>query len=188
MRCLEELIARYLPWLRDQVRLRLGPGLRAKAETADFVQDAMVEFLKYGPRFVLSDENHFRALLLTVVNNTLRNNHRWFMAARRKVSLEKPLPPTTILSLDPSAVSARTPSKSAERHEREAWVRLGMEVLEPEAREVIVLREWEGLTFPELGDRIGISSNAARKRYNQAMLKLTGAVSALRNGNYSDIF
>ena len=35
---LERLVRRYVPWVADRVRRRLGPALRAKAETQDFIE------------------------------------------------------------------------------------------------------------------------------------------------------
>ena len=60
---LHALVQMHLAWIEARVRQRLGPMLRAKAETADFVQEAVVDVLRYGPRFVVSDAVQFRALL-----------------------------------------------------------------------------------------------------------------------------
>jgi len=177
---LDELVERHLPWLHGQVRLRLGPLLRSKAETCDYVQDAMMQFLRYGPRFTLSDENHFRALLFRIVENTLRNKHDWFTARRREIARERPLPSSTIISLDPPEGSVRTPSEFADRNEREAWVRLAMEFLEPDDSEVIVFRQWDGLSFAEIGERLDLAANTARMRHTRALRKLTKKVAELR--------
>ena len=50
---LDELLVRDLPWIRRCVHRRLGQGLRQRAETEDFVQEAVLEVLRYGPRFVV---------------------------------------------------------------------------------------------------------------------------------------
>ena len=49
---LEALLEAHMPWIHDQVRRRMGPVLRGKGETCDYVQDALTEFLRYGPRFM----------------------------------------------------------------------------------------------------------------------------------------
>jgi DNA-directed RNA polymerase specialized sigma24 family protein len=82
-------------------------------------------------------------------------------------------------------VARGTPSKSAERLEGEAWVRLGMELLDPMDRDVIVLRRWNELSFPEIGEHLGLSPNTARMKYNRAVLKLGDEVMALRRGDLS---
>jgi RNA polymerase sigma-70 factor (ECF subfamily) len=163
----------------------MGPLLRAKGESVDYVQDVIVEFLRYGPRFVLHDEAQFRALLHKIVVHSLRNKHRWFMAARRAVAREKPLPSTTILSLDRAGVAEKTPSMSAERHEREAWARLAMEFLPPEDQEVLGLRLWQQLGFNEIGDRLGIAPHAATMRYHRAIRRLAALIGDMRKHGVS---
>ncbi|MFH2001718.1 MAG: sigma factor, partial [Planctomycetota bacterium] len=59
---MNSLLERHLPWIRNHVRRRMGPMLRQKAETEDCVQDAMIQFLQYGPRVHLSSDREFRAL------------------------------------------------------------------------------------------------------------------------------
>jgi len=53
---LGRLLERELPWVRRLVHRRLGPLLRRSGETQDFVQEAMVEVLRYGPRFTASNQ------------------------------------------------------------------------------------------------------------------------------------
>jgi RNA polymerase sigma-70 factor (ECF subfamily) len=164
----------------------MGPLLRKKGETGDYVHDAVVQFLKYGPRFIMSGDGQFRALLLQIVENALRSRHDWFTARRRDIARERPLPPDTVLSLDPQSAKEKTPSKSAERHEREAWVRLGLELVEPEEREILVLRQWDNLTFEEIGKRLGVSRNTAQRRHYGAVLRLARKVDDLRHGSAGD--
>jgi len=82
-------LERHLPWIQKQVRLRLGSKLRAKGETCDYVQDAVVQFLHYGPRIMISSDRQFRALLARIVENALCDKHDWFTARRRDMTYEK---------------------------------------------------------------------------------------------------
>ena len=162
----------------------MGPTLRSKGETSDYVQDAMVQFLQFGPRFTITKDTQFRALLLRIVENTLRHRYEWFMAKRRKIAKERPLPSDTVLLLDPARDAMQTPNQSAERHEREAWIRLGMELLDPEDREILVLRQWDKQSFAEIGERYGITADAARMRHYKAMDALAGKINLLRSGDF----
>ena len=177
---LEHLLRRHLDWLRAHVSRRLGKGLRRKAETVDFVQDAVVQVLRYAPKFRVNDEDHFRGLLGRIIENSLRDQHDWYRAQRRDMAQERPLPSTTVLEL---TGTHETPSGIADRHEREAWVRLGLELLDPGDREVIVLREWKGLAHAEIGARLGVSAAAAHQRYSRAVRRLGKVVRALRRGD-----
>ena len=179
---LDALIERHLPWLRNQIRRRLTPVLRRKGETCDFVQDAMVQFLRNGPRFIISNDADFRALILRIVENSLKDNYGWLKALRRDIARERPLPTDTVLYLDPPQGSMKTPSQSAEEHEQEAWIRLGMELLDPEGRKVLIHRKWGGLSFSDIGDHLGVSEDAARKRHDRAVKRLGDKIWLLRSG------
>jgi len=179
---LNALLERHLPWILERVHHRLPALLRRKGDTADYVQDAMVQFLRFAPRFVISNDAAFRALLWKIVENTLLNKYDWYMARRREIARERPLPSDTILSLDPPRNSVRSPSQSAEYHEQEAWVRLGLEFLEPEDRKVLVLRKWDNLSFAGIGTRLGLSQSGARMKHNRALRKLGDVIWSLRSG------
>jgi RNA polymerase sigma-70 factor (ECF subfamily) len=181
------LLERHLPWIRERIRQRLGPVLRKKGETGDYVHDAVLEFLQYAPRFVVRSEAQFRALLLRIAENTLRNRYRWFMAARRKIAIERPIPSTTILSLDPAGATRTTPSQSAERREREAWVRLAMELLDDEDQQVLVLRQWENRSFVEIGEELGMTAAGARVRHLRALRRLAAKTGELRTAGLSSL-
>jgi RNA polymerase sigma factor (sigma-70 family) len=147
----------------------------------------MVQFLKFGPHFTITKDTQFRALLLRIVENTLRYRHEWFMAKRRKIAKERPLPSETVLLLDPARDAAHTPSKSAERHEREAWIRLGMELLDPKDREILVLRQWDNRSFAKIGEGLDVEPETARMRHNRAVKRLAAKVGALRARKLAEV-
>jgi RNA polymerase sigma factor (sigma-70 family) len=148
----------------------------------DIVQDAAIEVLKYGPRFHVSDDGRFRALLARIIENVLRDRNDWYRAKRRAISRESPLSRDTVLDLDPPRESAERPSQAAVRNERQAWVRLVIECLPEEERRVITLRDWDGLTYAAIGERLDLSINAVRNRYLRAMDHLEKEFYAMRNG------
>jgi RNA polymerase sigma-70 factor (ECF subfamily) len=186
-KALDALLAHHLPWLKAQVRKKLGAALRRKGQTVDYVQEAMIQFLRYGPRFTLASSTQFRALLLRIAENAIKNQYRWYTAQRRAISRERPLHSDTILVLDPPRVRVNTPSQSLERHEREAWIRFGLEFLDAEGREIIVLRQWNNLSFTEIGERLGISTDAARMKHNRAVKRLGDKVWMLRSGKLNRV-
>jgi RNA polymerase sigma-70 factor, ECF subfamily len=184
---LDSLLRRNLPWIHARVRRRLGPRLRRKEETFDIVQDAVLQFLEYGPQVVISNENQFRALMARIAENVLRDRNDWFSAQRRALSRERPLPSDTFLVIDPPRKEQTTPSRFADRHEREGWIRLGIELLDDEDRQLIVFREWQHLSFRGIGERIGITEDAARMRYRATLCRLSSRVAALRRGEIGSL-
>ena len=183
---LEALLERHLPWIKQHVRRRLGSGLRRKTESGDIVQDAVIQFLDYCPRIQVSDESLFRALMVRIVENVLRDKNDWFRAQRRAIARERPLPSDTILVLDPPAGGVRSPSRAADRNEQEAWIRLGIELLGEKDREVIVRHDWGGESFVTIGRDLGSTPDAARMRYNRAVERLGATVGALRRGGLAE--
>lgn len=177
---LDTLLARDMPWIREHVERRLGQLLRAKGEADDYVQDAVIEVLRYGPRFLIADRERFRGLLARIVENTLRDQHDWYTAKRREIGRERPLPDGSVLALDGAARSVTRPSEHAVRNERESWVRLALELLAPEDRKVILLRQWDKRTFEEIAVEFGCTPDAARMRFNRALPRLAEKVAELR--------
>ncbi|HKE00891.1 MAG TPA: sigma-70 family RNA polymerase sigma factor [Planctomycetota bacterium] len=177
---LSALLERHLPAIRERLRKRMGPLLRARTEAEDVVQDVMLRVLADGPRFEISDDEHFRLLLARIVENALRDAHRGFTAMRRDAGRERELPPSSILPL--GVARAETPSEVVGREEREEWVRLALQVVDGDTRQVVVLHQWEGKTFAAIGAEVGIAEDAARMRYNRGLVRLTKTIHALRRG------
>ena len=163
---LDALIARHLPWIRELVERRMGAAMRARVERDDLVQQAFVEFLRAGPKFVVQDADHFRALMLRIVENTLRMQHRDAHRKKRDIAREQRLQSSSVLDL---ASQVTRPSAAASRDEHRAWVQLALELVPDDQREVITLRDWDGLPFGEIAERLGILEDAARMRYQRAL-------------------
>jgi len=176
------LVALHLPWLRDHVKHRLGGFLRQHAEADDYVQDAVLDFIRDAPRFQVRDGMHLRGLLARVVENTLRDRNDWFRAKRRDFSRNAPLPTDSVLLLDPKLQRSTTPSRDATKTEVRDWVRLALELLDPEDRKILVAREYEDRSFVAIGDEIGMTANAVRMRWQRAVARLSEVMLELRAG------
>ena len=166
---LDELVATHLPWVRAQVECRLGKALAALCEAEDLVQQAFIGFLRSGPRFLLADADEFRALMLRIVENTIRKQHRDAHRIKRDAAREEPLPSASVLDL---RCGATRPSAAVARDEHRAWVQLALELIDDDARALIQLRQWEGLSFADVGARLGIAEDAARMRFQRALVAL----------------
>jgi len=179
---LRQLLQRDLPWIRDQVSRRLGELLRRRGDTQDFLHEAILEVLRYTPRFLVSTQEQFRRLMAQIIENMLRDQRDYYARKRRDLARERALPDDSALQLDPRVRSATRPSEVAARNEEAAWLRLALELLEPEDREVILLRQFDDLPWAEIGNRMGLSEDGARMRFQRALPRLSGKVEALRRG------
>ena len=179
---LQALLRRDLPWIRRRVRQRLGDALRQHGDTDDFLHETVLEILAWSPRFLVPDGDTFRRLLSQIVENVLRERHEFYGRMRRDRARQAPLPDDSVLCLDPRLRTATSPSQHAVRNEEEAWLRLALDLLSPEDRDVIVLREWGGQDFRAIGEQLGIGANAARMRFTRALARLADRVESLRRG------
>ncbi len=184
---LDALIERDLPWIEDRVRSRLGPLLRSRGEVEDFVQDAMIEVLRYGPRFSLSNRRQFRGLLARLIENTIRDRAKYYAAQRRDAGRERRLPTAGVADLDRPQREVTRPSVAVDRDEEVAWLELALGLLGSEDRQVLRLRQWEGLSFAEIGERLGLLGNTARVRFARALPKLGKLVVQLRRGELDSV-
>ncbi|WP_165249013.1 RNA polymerase sigma factor [Paludisphaera soli] len=72
----------------------------------------------------------------------------------------------------PDESPASVPSHAAEQAEREALVEAALESLEPEHRAVVILKDFEGRRYDEIGDLLGIPVGTVRSRLHRARQQL----------------
>lgn len=182
---LHQLVAEHLPWIEAQVRRRMSPATRRDGDTQDFVQEALLDVLRDGPRFAIDDPAAFRALLVRIVENNLIDRMRYLQREQRDYRRQRALPSDSVLVLDAPARSVTEPWVRAGRNELQDWMRLALELLAPDDREAVRLRDWEGLTFAAIGEQLGIGEEAARKRYQRALPRLAQKVDLLQRGQWA---
>lgn len=183
---MQELIAEHLPWIEARVRQRLSPAVRMEGDTQDFVQEVLLDVLRDGPRFAIDNPGAFRALLGRIVENTLIDRQRYMHREIRDRRKQCALPTGSVILLGRPLDTVTTPSSHAMLDEQQAWLRLALELLDPDDREAIRLRDWEELSFPDAGLRLGISEEAMRKRYRRALPRLARKLEMLRRGTWQD--
>ncbi len=187
VKALDCLLARHLSWIKARVRERLGRDLHQKAETGDIVQDAMVRFLHDGPKLRIDREEHFRNLMVRIVENVIRDQNDWFSARRRDFAREDTLSSESELLIRDGGIVTVGPSGEAVQAESRSLVRLAIELLDPIDRQVVVMRRWDGRSHAEIGAELGMSEAASSMRYTRAVVRLTTLVAKLRTGGLDGI-
>jgi DNA-directed RNA polymerase specialized sigma24 family protein len=66
-------------------------------------------------------------------------------------------------------------------------VRLAIEFLAPEDRQILILRLWRELPLAEIGAQLQVSVKAAHMRFVRAMPRLAAKVQALRARQLGDL-
>jgi RNA polymerase sigma-70 factor (ECF subfamily) len=96
---------------------------------------------------------------------------------RGETSLEAQVEDGGIQFADTDGVS---PAEGAEGRERTAAVRRAVNALPPELRSVVVMKEFEDLTFQEIADTLGVPLSTVKSRLYTALKQLR-----LRLGKYN---
>jgi len=182
---LGELLGRHLDWLTREIHRRMTPLLRREGDTVDYLGTLIVRVLERGPRFVVSDEEHFRRLLLVMIRNTLVDGGRRLRAEKRDPGREKRIPTrNTVLYLDGDGPERdrdqKGPATRVDEQEEEAWIELALELIPAAERRAIEMHEEEGMTFAEIAGSEGLSEEGARQRYRRGLGRLLEVVRRLR--------
>jgi len=174
-RALECLLSMHRAYLRQLVELRLDPRLRARVDPSDVVQEAQLEAVRRLPEYLRDPALPFRLWLRRLAQDRLGMLWRFhFKAARRSVSREIVCPEETSLRLmEQLASTGSTPSQELSREEQARRVREAVAALSESDREILLLRNFEGLSFEEVSCLLDIEGAAARRRHGRALIRLT---------------
>ncbi|HEX5050541.1 MAG TPA: sigma-70 family RNA polymerase sigma factor [Planctomycetota bacterium] len=183
---LDQLLARNLDYLRRYAHGRLADNVRRKEDTGDVIQDAVIEFLRYSPPFVVATEAQLRGLLCKIVDGVLSGHHRWFARMRRQVAKEKPLPDGTSVVFQPFVARDPSPSAAVRGGEREAAVRLAIATLDPIDQKIVWMRIYEDRAFAAIGDEVGMKEDSVRVRCNRAIAKISQKLLAMKRGDVDE--
>jgi RNA polymerase sigma-70 factor (ECF subfamily) len=160
------------------VRFRMNKELRSKLESMDLVQETLIHAFSGLDKFTYSNEGDFVRWLSRIAENELRGSLKKLHADKRDIRKEVRLEnfgPTTGGGFAgiPGPIEATTPSMILSGKEDLAKLEKAIDELKPEYREAITLTKIEGLSYQEIGQRLGKSSDAVRMLATRAMAELT---------------
>jgi RNA polymerase sigma-70 factor (ECF subfamily) len=172
-----ERLDRYRPWLGLLARLQLDRRFQGKFGESDIVQQTMLEACRALPQFRGRTEPELLAWLRQILAHVMAHEVRRYQGTQqrdmgREVSLEQSLAESSGRLGDLLAASATSPSQQAARHEQELLLAEVMARLPAVHREVIILRNLEGLSHEEVTHRLGRSPGAVRMLWVRALARL----------------
>jgi RNA polymerase sigma-70 factor (ECF subfamily) len=174
---LGRLLESYRAYLTVLARVQIGRRLQGKVDASDAVQEAFLGAYRDFAQFRGSTEREFvawmRQVLASVLANLVRHYHG---TQRRDVRLERQLAvelEQSSQALDRGLVMVQsTPSQQAVRREQSVLIAEALARLPAEFRDLLILRHLEGLTFPEVSQRLGRSVDSLKKQWPRALAGL----------------
>jgi RNA polymerase sigma-70 factor, ECF subfamily len=176
----ERLFGQFRGELRRFIELRLDARLRTRVDASDVVQETHLEVLGRLPDYLVRRPMPFRLWLRkTAYERLLKLRRRHVDAARRAVDRELPLPDRSSLLLAQQLIAGgSSPSQKLSRRELARRVGQALAGLSGTDREILLLRNFESLSYEEIGCLLDIDAVTARKRYGRALLRLRQVLSA----------
>lgn len=171
------LYDRYFDRIHAVVRLRMGPRLRAKAESLDIVQEAFLASLRRLEDFTCRTEGDFFHWLCTITENRIRDEADRFRAKKRDPGRERPLQvrrPSRDSLLGPISELAggASPATQVIRDEDLHRLERAIDELPQLQREALLQVRYEGQSLQEVAQRIGRSPDAVRMLVARAIVAL----------------
>ncbi len=172
-----QVLGRYRDWLVLLARLQLGQRLRGKLDASDVVQQTLLEACRDLPQFRGDSEAELLAWLRQILAHVLGHEIRRYRGTGRRdvgreVSLDQSLAESSQRLAGMLAAPDSSPSVHAERKEQEVLLADVLSRLPEDFREVIVLRNLEGLPHDEVAQRMGRSPGAVRMLWVRALARL----------------
>lgn len=165
----------------------LPEALRAKIGPSDLVQDSCLEAQQGFGQFNGRTREELFAWLRGILVFNISNARRHFLETeKRQAGLEVSLNDSKGQDGSPWRLSTGLPSPSQEAiaNEEQVLVEKALARLPEHLREAVLLRNREHLSFAEIGERMGRTSEAARKLWARGIEKLQQELKAVRSDSH----
>jgi RNA polymerase sigma-70 factor (ECF subfamily) len=183
------LIERHRDRLERMVSLRMDRRLQGRVDPADVVQEAYLAVRRKFPQYNADPRLPFFLWLRLEVGQKLIDLHRFHLGTKmrdagQEVSLHQgALPQVTSLSLAEHLLGKlTTASQAAIRVELKLRVQEALNSMDPNDREVLILRHFEELSNTEAAAVLGIKPSAAVNRYVRALKRLKEVFQGMPGG------
>ena len=167
----------YRAYLHLLAQMQISRQLQPKLNPSDVVQEAFLRMKAGIGEFRGTSETELVAWLRRILARTLADQVRLFEGtAKRSIQLERRLDQ----DLDRSSFclqqalpsDSSSPSQRAERREEAVLVADALERLPSHYREVIVLRSFEELSFPEVAEKMQRTVTSVKRLWPRALERL----------------
>ena len=165
---LDTLYERLGPRLLSFIRLKMGRSLRARLESRDILQATFLKSFQHMDDFEGQDGRSLLGWLMRIAEHEIRDRVDFHRRQQRDAKQEDTLRDRPeLLARSRSALSRLILDERAER------VEAALESLTEAHRQVVLLRTFEELSFPEIARRLDKTEDACRMQFARAMTALT---------------
>lgn len=174
------LLELYRNYLRLLARVEIGRRLQGKVDASDLVQETFLEAHRNFAQFQGTAEPQFVRWLRQILAHRAANLVRHYFGTQgRDIRLEQELAAdlensSRLMNID-LVGSLTSPSQQAVQREQSVLLADALERLPVHYRDVLVLRHIEGLTFPEVAERMGRTQDSVEKLWLRALASLRQA-------------
>jgi RNA polymerase sigma-70 factor, ECF subfamily len=146
--------------------------IRNEQDAQDAVQEAYLRAFRFFPGFLGGDA---RAWLMKIVRNTC---YTW-------LHVNRPLQDAKEFDENLFSPDSRVPNpeEAVRQNDSGALVRRALEKLPPNFREVLILRELEGMSYREIADITGMPAGTVMSSLSRARCRLRQVLTSLITGD-----
>ncbi len=168
------LFARHRAYLRRIIEMRIDPQLRSRFDASDVLQETQLEAHERLGEYLERQPMPFRLWLRkTAQQRLLRMRREHVEARKRAVDREVPLPQSSSIELARRLLrTGTTPSAQLGRRELAQRVRTAMGQLTEADREILLMRNFEGLTIREVASVLDLDPGTVSRLHGRALLRL----------------
>jgi RNA polymerase sigma-70 factor (ECF subfamily) len=172
---IDQLMDRHRESLHRMIRSRLNPGVAARVDASDIVQEALLTASRRLNDYLQNPRMPFHAWLRQLAHDRLADAYRHQLADKRDVAREQHLATDAESSLNPIAQLRDlelTPAAMLLRKEFARRFHDALDQLPQESKDIVLMRHAEQLTNSQSAELLGISEPAAGMRYLRALRQL----------------
>ena len=173
---LADLFSHYKSQLRRMIAFRMDQNLKGRVDPSDVLQEAFLDLVERLPAFKDKGMSFFVWLRLVTHERLLRVHRQHLNTqkrdARREVGFQKGIDVTSISLAAHLLGEFSSVEGKAIRAEKSARLHTILDKMQPDDREIIALRIFEGLSNMEIAEVLGLTKQTTSKRFLSAITKL----------------
>jgi RNA polymerase sigma-70 factor (ECF subfamily) len=170
-----KILEPYRDFLLGTADRDLADDLQAKHGASDLVQETFLEAVRGFARFEGRSPDELQRWLKAILGFRLIDfARRYRHGGKRQIGREVPLEGPLGSDVGPPEPAARdkTPRSNAIAQEEALHLWIALEAMPERDSLLLRMRDQEGLPFAEIGSRLGLSADAARKAWLRALRQL----------------